>query len=125
MREATEKVLKSVLESAPWEDEQKNSVTDELDEEIAASERILQQIKGGVDERALERRRKRHAKWEQTWTKQSNYRTRLTFGESIVDASSFYSNKIERDDRPSLPWQRELDEQRQRATTATMAWRQA
>jgi len=116
MREATEKVLKSVLESAPWEDEQKNSVTDELDEEIAASERILQQIKGGVDERALERRRKRHAKWEQTWTKQSNYRTRLTFGESIVDASSFYSNKIERDDRPSLPWQRELDEQRQRAS---------
>jgi len=117
MREATEKVLKSVLESHPWESEQqKHAEDDAMAEEIAASERILQQIKGEVDERGKERRRRRQAKWEQNWTKQTNYRTRLTFGESIVDSSSFYSNRLERDDRPSLPWQRELDEQRQRAS---------
>ncbi len=117
MREATEKILKSILERHPWEgsEQQKQHDEDALSEEIAASERILQQIKGEIDERGKERRRKRHAKWEQNWTKQTNYRTRLTFGESIVDSASFYSNRLERDDRPSLPWQRELDEQRQRA----------
>ncbi len=117
MREATEKVLKSILESHPWESEQQKQRDDDdaLSEDIADSERILRQIKGEIDERGKERRRKRHAKWEQNWTKQTNYRTRLTFGESIVDSASFYSNRLERDDRPSLPWQRELDEQRQRA----------
>lgn len=117
MREATEKVLKSVLENHPWESEQqKHAEDDALADEIEASERILQRIKGKVDERGKERRRKRQAKWEQNWMRQTNYRTRLTFGESIVDSSSFYSNRLERDDRPSLPWQRELDEQRQRAS---------
>jgi ribosomal protein RSM22 (predicted rRNA methylase) len=115
MREVTEKVLKSVLERHPWEHE-KHADDDVMEEDIAASERILRQIKGDADERGAERRRRRQAKWEQNWTKQSNYRTRLTFGESIVDASSFHSNKLDKDDRPSLPWQRELDEQRQRAS---------
>ncbi len=118
MREATEKVLKSVLERHPWEHEQRKHANDDnaMEEDIAASEIMLRQIKGEVDERGAERRRRRQAKWEQNWTRQTNYRTRLTFGESIVDASSFYSNKLDRDDRPSLPWQRELDEQRQRAS---------
>ena len=116
MRDATEKVLKSVLENHPWEHEQHDFEEDAMAEEIAASERILQLIKGQVDERGKERRQRRQAKWEQTWTKQTNYRTRITFGESIIDASSFYSNRLERDDRPSLPWQRQLDEQRERAS---------
>ena len=116
MREATEKILKSILESHPWESEQqKQDDDDALSEDIAASERILEQIKGDIDERGKERRRRRHAKWEQNWTKQTHYRTRLTFGESIVDSASFYSNRLEKDNRPSLPWQRQLDEQRQQA----------
>ena len=80
-------------------------------------ERILAEIKGGVNERALERQRKRLAKWEQSWEVKDDYRTRLTFGESIVDSSSFYSqlssqSTEEQMQRPDLPWQKQLNEQR-------------
>ena len=124
MRDATERVLSSVLQASPWQEEGDDSdsflKTEEdrlLDEELIKYEKeIGQLLKGGghIDMKRLERQRKRLAKWEHTWTKQSNARTRLTFGESIVDASSFYSDQIDeyKEDRPALPWQAKLDEQR-------------
>lgn len=115
MRDATENILKSVLEGAPWghDDTSHSQEMKEMDD----YERILTEIKGGVDERALERQRKRIAKWEQSWEVKNDYRTRLTFGESIVDSSSFYSqlsaqSKEEQMQRPDLPWQKQLNEQR-------------
>ena len=118
MRDATEHVLKSVLEGVPWGYDDSQSTTEE-ETEMEEYEKILLEIKGGVDEKALERRRKRLQKWEQSWTKQSDYRTRLTFGESIVDSSSFYSqlsqSRDEQMQRPDLPWQKQLDEQRQQS----------
>lgn len=119
MRDATEKVLKSMLESAPWERSEEMQTEEEkiMEEELAEYERMVKEIRGeDVDPRRLERQRKRMAKWEQTWNKQTNALTRLTFGESIVDASSFYSDRVEvdKDDRPALPWQQQLDEQRRK-----------
>mmetsp|Transcript_7327 Transcript_7327/g.16609 ORF Transcript_7327/g.16609 Transcript_7327/m.16609 type:complete len:1010 (-) Transcript_7327:60-3089(-) len=115
MRDATENVLKSMLEGAPWDQEEIKLEEDKfLDEELQEYERIISEFNGEAGKKREERQKKRMKKWEQTWTKQTNSRTRLTFGESIVDASSFYSNPVERNDRPSLPWQQQLDEQRQK-----------
>ena len=115
MRDATENILKSTLEGAPWGHDA--SLESEDMKEMDDYERILADIKGGVNERALERQRKRLAKWEQSWEVKDDYRTRLTFGESIVDSSSFYSqlssqSKEEQMQRPDLPWQKQLNEQR-------------
>eukprot|EP01082_Thalassiosira_pseudonana_P003620 g2546.t1 g2546 contig12:329845-332508(+) len=115
MREATEKVLTSVLEGVPWGYDQQQLEKDIVDEELVHYEKILREIKGEDDEKALERRRRRLQKWEQSWQKLSNHRTRLTFGESLVDSSSFYSSQIDRDERPSLPWQQQLDDQRKKS----------
>ncbi|KAL7519370.1 hypothetical protein ACHAWX_004137 [Stephanocyclus meneghinianus] len=118
MRDATEGVLKSVLEGVPWGYHTKKE-EEEMDEELETYERILSEIKGGVDERSLERRRQRLLKWEQSWEVRKDYRTRLTFGESIVDSSSFYSQLPSSDEgrqpRPDLPWQKQLNQQRQKA----------
>ena len=122
MRETTDRVLTSVLQDAPWEDEtSKNSDEDTVfDEELANYEKAINQIRNNNDkqtQRKLERQRKRLSKWEHTWIKQLTSKTRLTFGESIVDTSSFYSdqiNAIDKDDRPPLPWQSQLDEQRRK-----------
>ncbi|KAL3793208.1 hypothetical protein HJC23_000750 [Cyclotella cryptica] len=120
MRDATESVLKSVLEGVPWGYEKQKQEKTDVDEELENYERILREIKGGVNERSLERQRQRLLKWEQSWEIRKDYRTRLTFGESIVDSSSFYSqlsssNDPERQERPDLPWQKQLNEQRQKA----------
>ncbi|KAL7543146.1 hypothetical protein ACHAXR_012442 [Thalassiosira sp. AJA248-18] len=117
MREATEKVLKSILEGAPWDSEpMRMELDDAFNEELEEYERVIKQIRGEPDSGKLERQRKRMQKWEHTWNKLTNFRTRLTFGESIVDASSFYADDIiDKDDRPPLPWQQKIDEQRRRA----------
>jgi len=121
MREATEKLLKSVLEGAPWDSEGVDGARE--DEELEEFERMLRQIRVGsaaTEAKRLERRQKRMQRWERTWTKRSDHRTRLTFGESIVDASSLHtSNKnsnVNGADRPPLPWQAKLDEQRRKAS---------
>ncbi len=44
-------------------------------------------LESDKDRNRLERRRRRMEKWEQTWNKRTDARTRLTFGESIADAS--------------------------------------
>ncbi|KAL7505922.1 hypothetical protein ACHAXN_003331 [Cyclotella atomus] len=116
MRDATEGILKSVLEGAPWGyDENQETVHDA---EMEHYEQLVKEIKGTASERALERQRKRLEKWEQSWERQTDYRTRLTFGESIVDSSSFYSLQSQKSEepteRPDLPWQKQLDEQRQK-----------
>ena len=115
MRDATEHVLKSVLEGVPWGYDESQTAQEET--EMDEDDKMLLEIRGGVNEKALERRRKRLQKWEQSWEKLTDYRTRLTFGESIVDSSSFYSqlshNRDEQTERPDLPWQKQLDEQRQ------------
>jgi len=127
MRDATERVLRSMLENAPWEaegdDERSRSEEDRfLEEELAKYER---ELKGEPSQKALERRRKRMAKWEQTWVRREDARTRLTFGESLVEASSLRSDgepaarresKEDGGSRSSspLPWQKSLDEQRRR-----------
>lgn len=121
MREATEKVLKSVLENTPWTSDHMQMEEDEtFNEEFEEYERFVKKIRGEPSKKQLERQRKRMEKWDQTWTRKENYRTRLTFGESIVDTSSFYSdlkvkNESRDDDRPALPWQKQLDEQRRKA----------
>jgi len=120
MRETTDRVLTSVLQDAPWEDNEtsKNrSDEDMFDEELANYEKAINQIRGDKhSQKRLERQRKRLSKWEHTWNKQLNSKTRLTFGESIVDTSSFYSDQMNvvKDDRPPLPWQSKLDEQRRK-----------
>jgi ribosomal protein RSM22 (predicted rRNA methylase) len=116
MRDATEGVLESVLEGVPWGHDANNDNEAKDKEELEDSGRVLNEIKGVDNEKASERQRKRMLKWEQSWELQNDYRTRLTFGESIVDSSSFYSQlSSQRDDqiqRPDLPWQKQLDEQR-------------
>ncbi|KAL9180922.1 hypothetical protein ACHAXT_009727 [Thalassiosira profunda] len=102
MREATEK-------------HQTQPEDNEFAEELAEYERVMKQLRGDADQRRLERQRKKQKKWAHSWEKRTDHRTRLTFGESIADASSFYSDQVERIDRPPLPWQQQLDEQRRRA----------
>ena len=116
MREATEKVLKSMLENAPWDTEDQQLGNDNaMAEELAEYERLMKHMGRGPTPKQLERQRKRMSKWEHTFQKQTNYRTRLTFGESVVDASSFFADEIDKgDDRPALPWQQQLDEQRRK-----------
>jgi ribosomal protein RSM22 (predicted rRNA methylase) len=142
MRETTEKVLKSVLEGSPWENEggvRGDNSEEEEELMLAEYERLLFDDGGSKNRelRRLERRRRRMERWEQTWQKRTDARTRLTFGESIVDASSAVPTTSPtstmmmnggRDDdhsdgegiddnnnnRRRLPWQEQLDEQRRR-----------
>ncbi|KAL7550789.1 hypothetical protein ACHAWF_014000, partial [Thalassiosira exigua] len=116
MREMAEKVLTCVLEGAPWEaeaEEEEDDGPDEYDE-------LVKRLRGDGAERREERRRKRMKKFERTWAKRDDYRTRLTFGESIVDASSSQAWRgrrlLEEEERPPLPWQKALDEQRLKAS---------
>ena len=141
MRETTEKVLKSVLEGSPWEDEANDgrNGASYLEEEemlmLAEYERSLFGDGGGKssdrERRTLERRRRRMERWEQTWERRTDARTRLTFGESIVDTASAAASSSSagggRDDgdgvdddsdRRRLPWQDQIDEQRRRTAEA-------
>ena len=135
MRETTDHILQSILQSSPWDE--KDTTNDDssdasmedklLEEEMAQYEQLIDDIRGtsrggrgGGNSKAKleERQRKRMEKWEHTWIKDADARTRLTFGESIVDTSSFYSDGMksdEDDSRPALPWQAKLDEQRRQA----------
>ncbi|KAL3809156.1 hypothetical protein ACHAXA_004655 [Cyclostephanos tholiformis] len=144
MRETTEKVLKSMLERSPWEGEvDGGDDVSYLEEEemsmLAEYERSLFDDGGRSNDKErkrLDRRRRRMERWEQTWEKRTDFRTRLTFSESIVDASTAASSPsstgartqnggwydVESDgegvdnnnnnNRRRLPWQDQLDEQR-------------
>ena len=94
MRETSEKLLRSLMEGALWDAERAGEERAE-DDQAAECERIQPRIRGdaAAQEKRLERQRRRLRKWERTWTRRTNHRTRLTFGESIVDASSFPSAK--------------------------------
>lgn len=139
MRETTEKVLMSILEGSPWEDEEcTRNYAQRLEEEeallLAEYERSLFGGSTNRERKSLERRRRRMERWEQSWGKRTDARTRLTFGESIVGSSSTVSSSsqpIMNGDRDTygsdsdtedhkncrrLPWQEQLDEQRRRAT---------
>jgi ribosomal protein RSM22 (predicted rRNA methylase) len=143
MRETTEKVLKSILEGSPWIDETSSNTANlnRLEEEeallLAEYERMLFNDDGDSTNRErkrIERRRKMMERWDQSWERRADARTRLTFGESIVDSSSTvstssrptgrnsrgaYSSDRETDDESNhrrLPWQDKLDEQRRRVT---------
>jgi ribosomal protein RSM22 (predicted rRNA methylase) len=144
MRETTEKVLRSILEGSPWIDEKSSSTgnLNRLEEEeallLAEYERLLfndDSDSTNRERKRMERRRKRMERWDQSWEGRTDARTRLTFGESIVDSSSIvssssrpigsdsrgaYGSDSETDDvstnRRRLPWQDKLDEQRRRVT---------
>ncbi len=147
MRETTEKVLKSVLEGSPWEDVADGgddaSYLEEERSMLAEYERLLFDDGGKSNDRErkrLERRHRRMERWEQSWEKRADFRTRLTFGESIVGASTAASSSSstvattqsggwssdDSDDegvddstnRRRLPWQDQLDEQRRRTVEA-------
>lgn len=123
MRESTEKVLKSILEGMPWEEDEKHA---DLHDDDIEEMQLLETAESEKDSRRLERRRKRMEKWEQTWNKRTDARTRLTFGESITDTSflsaSMQSHRLHEDgdenadERSRLPWQQQLDEQRKKVT---------
>ena len=125
MQSVSKAVITSVLEGAPWEDDDDQNGEAGRDDDVlseedeAEYERLVREIKGDEDPRRAERRRRRMAKWDQKWTRRSDHGTRLTFGRSLVDASSLRSKAEGREEgsRPPLPWQKDLDaeEERRRA----------
>mmetsp|Transcript_18511 Transcript_18511/g.38491 ORF Transcript_18511/g.38491 Transcript_18511/m.38491 type:complete len:1064 (+) Transcript_18511:146-3337(+) len=116
MRDASQRVLKSVLDGVPWghHEKRRRKEAEELmmDEQDRIIEEALRSLRSdnNISESRKERRLKIQQKWEREWKKLPEATTRLTFGESIVDSSSFsgYDELREKiSSRTALPWEKE------------------